>query len=233
MSLERATSSEYEAEANRLRAQIAAKIDALNERLTPSNMASEVASRAGIADLSWSGALAYASKRHPLPTAIIGLGVGIWAFSALRPRSGRGSVRGALAVPARTSAEAIVDSAARVFRQRAEEKRRAFVDVAQAHVATGAETLSVAIEKQLEFCDRSGAWRRQHSTPDRVFDRGCARGRPRKPVAETFAHLSTGVFRTSLEPVRWTEITERRRLNALSNWPEAAEHQMSPRSSRS
>ncbi len=149
MSLENPTSSEYEAEANRLRAQIAAKIDALNERLTPSNMASEVASRAGIADLSWSSAIAYASKRHPLPVAIIGLGVGIWAFSALRPRSGREGVR-ALAAPARRSAESIVNSAARVFRQRAEEKRRAFVDVAQAHVATGAETLSVAIDRQLE-----------------------------------------------------------------------------------
>ena len=72
-----ATSSEYEAEANRLRAQIGVTVDALRSGLTPSNLASEAASRVGLADLSWGGAFDYASKRHPVPTAIIGLGRGI------------------------------------------------------------------------------------------------------------------------------------------------------------
>jgi hypothetical protein len=67
-----AASSEYEAEANRLRAQIGVTVDALRSGLTPSNLASEAASRVGIADLSWGGAFDYASKRHPVPTAIIG-----------------------------------------------------------------------------------------------------------------------------------------------------------------
>jgi hypothetical protein len=40
-----ATSSEYEAQANRLRAQIGARVDALQSELTPSNLASEAASR--------------------------------------------------------------------------------------------------------------------------------------------------------------------------------------------
>ena len=67
-----ATSSEYEAEANRLRAQIGVAMGALRSGLTPSNLASEAASRVGMADLSWAGAFDYASKRHPVPTAIIG-----------------------------------------------------------------------------------------------------------------------------------------------------------------
>jgi hypothetical protein len=143
------TSSEYEAEANRLRAQIGATVDALNDRLTPSKLASEVASSVGIVDMSWSGAFHYASRRHPVPTAIIGLGIGLWALAALRKRS-RDENTAVLAAPMRESAESIVDSATRVLRQRAEAKRRQFVDIAQAHVAKGAATLSDEIEKKLE-----------------------------------------------------------------------------------
>ena len=84
-----ATSSEYEAEANRLRAQIGVTMGALRSGLTPSNLASEAASRVGIADLSWGGAFDYASKRHPVPTAIIGLGVALWTMSAVRNRGRR------------------------------------------------------------------------------------------------------------------------------------------------
>jgi hypothetical protein len=81
------TSGEYEAEANRLRAQIGITIGLLRSSLTPSNIASEAASRAGIADLSWAGAFDYASKRHPVPTAIIGLGIALWTTSAVRNRT--------------------------------------------------------------------------------------------------------------------------------------------------
>jgi hypothetical protein len=142
-------SSEYEAEANRLRAQIGVTIGALRSSLTPSNIASEAASRAGIADLSWGGAFDYAIKRHPVPTAIIGFGLALWTMSAVRNRAGRGDVA-ALTSPLRESSEAILDSATRVFRERAEAKRREFVDVAQAQVATGAAMLSDEIEKKIE-----------------------------------------------------------------------------------
>ena len=86
MGLNVATSSEYEAEANRLRARIGVTIDGLRTHLTPSHIASEAASRAGIADLSWSGAFEYACKRHPLPTAVIGLGLALLTLSAARHR---------------------------------------------------------------------------------------------------------------------------------------------------
>jgi len=149
-----ATSDAYEAEANRLRAEIGASVDALRRRLTPSNMASEAAARAGIADLSWAGALDYASKRHPVPTAVIGFGIALWAISALRKRARRENIAD-LTGPLRESSESILDSATRVFRERAEAKRREFVDVAQAQVASGAAMLSDQIEKKLEtFTDR-------------------------------------------------------------------------------
>ena len=116
------TSGEYEAEANRLRAQIGVTIGVLRSTLTPSNIASEAASRAGIADLSWTGAFDYASKRHPVPTAIIGFGIALWTMSAVRNRARRGHVA-ALTGPLRESSDSIVESATRVFRERAEAKR--------------------------------------------------------------------------------------------------------------
>jgi hypothetical protein len=143
------TSSEYEAEANRLRAQIGVTIGSLRSNLTPSNLASEAALRAGIADLSWGGAFDYASKRHPVPTAIIGFGIALWTMSAVRNRARHGHVA-ALTAPLTESSDSILESATRVFRERAEAKRREFVDVAQAQVATGAAMLSDEIEKKLE-----------------------------------------------------------------------------------
>ena len=188
MRLNVATSDAYEAEANRLRAEIGASVDALRRRLTPSNMASEAAARAGIADLSWAGALDYASKRHPVPTAVIGFGIALWAISALRKRARRENIAD-LTGPLRELSELILDLATRVFRERAEAKRREFVDVAQAQVASGAAMLSDQIEKKLEtFTDRVPGGI-QRPTADRIVysDRvgGCAGG----PAAKTVACL--------------------------------------------
>jgi hypothetical protein len=144
-----ATSGEYEAEANRLRAQIGATIDGLRTHLTPSNLASEAASRVGIADVSWSGAFGYASKRHPIPTAVIGFGVALLMTSAIRKRATRGKVY-PLSTSLRETADSLFESASRVFRERAETKRREFIDVARTQVATGAAMLSDEIEKKLE-----------------------------------------------------------------------------------
>jgi hypothetical protein len=149
-----ATSSEYEAEANRLRAQIGARVGALRSEFTPSNLATEAASRVGIADVSWGGAFDYASKRHPVPTAIIGLGLALWTMAAVRNR-GRRDHLAIIAEPLRDSSDSIVQSATKVFRERAEAKRREFVDVAQSQVATGATMLSDEIGKKLEtYIDR-------------------------------------------------------------------------------
>jgi hypothetical protein len=143
-----ATSSEYEAEANRLRAQFGVTMGALRSGLTPSNLAPEAASRVGL-PISWGGAFDYASKRHPVPTAIIGLGVALWTMSAVRNRGRRDPVA-VLTTPLRDSSESIVQSATKVFQERAEAKRREFADAAQSQVATGATMLSDEIGKKLE-----------------------------------------------------------------------------------
>ena len=146
MSANVSSSSDYEAQANRLRAQMGVTIDELQSSLTPSKLVSEAASRAGIADLSWSGAFDFASKRHPVPTAIIGLGIALWTLSAARDRARRNR----LTLPLRESSSTLVNSATKVFRERAEAKRREFVGAAQVQVATGAAKLSDEIERRLE-----------------------------------------------------------------------------------
>jgi len=148
MTLTAPTSSDYEAKANRLRAQIGATVQDLRFSLRPSNLASEAATRAGIADLSWSGAFDFAGRRHPVPTAIIGLGIAFWTLAALRRRKADGLAT--FTPPLRETSASLVESATRVLRDRAEIKRREFVNVAQAQIATGAAKLSDEVERRLE-----------------------------------------------------------------------------------
>ncbi len=143
------SSSDYEAQANRLRAEMGRTIDQLRTSMTPSNLASEAASRVGVSDLSWSGALDFAGKRHPVPTAIIGLGLALWTMSAVRGR-GKGRTLAAFTSPVTQSSSSLVDSATRVLRERAEAKRREFVGAAQTQVVSGAEKLSDEIERRVE-----------------------------------------------------------------------------------
>ena len=142
------TSSDYEAEANRLRAQMRATIEELRFNLTPSNLASEAATRAGVADLSWAGVFEYASKRHPVPTAIIGVGIALWTLSAIRKRTRANGA--SLTSPLRETSASLVESATKVLQERAEAKRREFVGVAQAQIATGVARFSDEVERKLE-----------------------------------------------------------------------------------
>ena len=149
MSTNVSRSSDYEAQANRLRAEMGATIDALRSSLAPSNLASEAASRVGLADVSWSGALEFAGKRHPVPTAIIGLGIALWTLSAVRGRAKSNAIA-SLGSPLTESSSSLIDSATKVLRQRAEAKRQEFIGTAQAHVVSGAEQLSDEIERRVE-----------------------------------------------------------------------------------
>jgi hypothetical protein len=142
------TSGDYETQANRLRSQMTQTVDELRSNLTPSKLASEAASRAGITDLSWRGAVDFASTRHPGPTAIAGFGVAMWLLAAARKRNKEGVHD--VTLPLRESSTSLVDTATRVFRERAAAKQREFISVAQTHVAKGAEMLSDAIEDKLE-----------------------------------------------------------------------------------
>ena len=165
------TSAEYEAQANRLRSQMGETVDELRSNLTPSNLVSEAASRVGVSELSWRGALDFASTRHPGPTAIAGFGVALWLLAAARKRhpgptaiAGFGVALWLLAaarkrnkdgvhevtLPLRESSSSLVDTATRVFRERAATKQREFMGAAQTQVAKGAAMLSDAIEDKLE-----------------------------------------------------------------------------------
>ena len=137
------TSGDYEAQAIRLRSQMGRTVDELRSNLTPSKLASEAASRVGITDLSWRGAVDFASTRHPGPTAIAGFGV------AAARKSNKEGVH-EVTLPLRESSVSLVDTATRVFRERAEIKQREFMGAAQTHVAKGAAMLSDAIEQKLE-----------------------------------------------------------------------------------
>jgi hypothetical protein len=136
------TSGDYEAQANRLRSQTSRTVNELRSNLTPSKLASEAASRAGITDLSWRGAVDFASTRHPGPTAIAGFGAAL--------ASATKKVRTMSPLPLRESSASFVDTATRVFRERAATKQREFIGAAQTHVEKGASMLSDAIEQKLE-----------------------------------------------------------------------------------
>jgi hypothetical protein len=142
------TSGDYEAQANRLRSQMTRTVDELRSNLTPSKLASEAASRAGITDLSWRGAVDFASTRHPASTAIAGFGVALWLLAAARKRNKDGAHD--VILPLRESSASLVDTATRVFRERAATKQREFIGAAQTHVEKGASMLSDAIEQKLE-----------------------------------------------------------------------------------
>ena len=64
-------------------------------------------------------------------------------------RSKRGEVA-SLVSPLRESSESLVDSASRVFRERAAIKRRELVRAAQARIAAGAERLADEVERKLD-----------------------------------------------------------------------------------
>ena len=136
------TSGEYEAQATRLRAQMGETVEELRSNLTPSKLASEAASRVGVSELSWRGALDFASSRHPGPAAIAGFGVALWLLAAARKRNKERVHE--VTMPLRESSSSLVDTAARVFRERAATKQREFMGAAQTQIATGAAMIAAA-----------------------------------------------------------------------------------------
>ena len=80
---------EYEQEADRTRAELRSTWAQLRENLTPSNLAEEIAQESGLRDITPAAVFDFGARRHPVPTALIGLGIGLFAFAlARRSRSG-------------------------------------------------------------------------------------------------------------------------------------------------
>ena len=81
------TSGDYEAQANRLRAEMGKTVAELRSNLTPSNCSfrSGVARRGHRALVA--GRRGFRKHRHPGPTAIAGFGVALWLLAAARKRN--------------------------------------------------------------------------------------------------------------------------------------------------
>ena len=143
------TSSDYEAEADRVQKQIDKTVRELRSRLTVSNLASEAAAGVGLDQDGLVGAIERTVKRYPVPAAVVGVGVGLWALVTVRNRSKRTDVA-ELALPLRQSSDSLIDSATQVFRDRAALKRRELVRSAQAKIAVGAEKVADELERKLD-----------------------------------------------------------------------------------
>jgi hypothetical protein len=72
----------------------------------------------------------------------------LWLLAAARKRNKEGAHD--VTLPLRESSASLVDTATRVFRERAATKQREFMGAAQTHVEKGASMLSDAIEQKLE-----------------------------------------------------------------------------------
>jgi hypothetical protein len=133
---------ELERQANRVRSEIGATVDQLRMRLTPRNIAAEIAEGSGLRDLTPRSFVDFAARRHPVSTVLAGLGLGVLAFTVLRSseKSGPG---GAL----RDTLGALTQSARNSFQSHAAAKREDFIRAAEAQLSAGAEHVSDAIEK--------------------------------------------------------------------------------------
>jgi hypothetical protein len=140
---------ECEEDANRIRARLSSTIAQLRINLAPANLVDELVRGSGLPDASPASVLNFAARRHPIPTALIGVGIGLWAYSLARPKSTHGGEAGARGFFGSTG-ESLARSATNVFRDRAEAKRQEFVAVASSHIKAGATQLSDVIEKSVD-----------------------------------------------------------------------------------
>ena len=133
------------------------------------------------------------------PTAIIGLGIALWTLSAVRDRA-RSSRLASLTSPLRESSSSLVNSATKVFRERAEAKRREFVDAAQAQVATGAAKLSDEIERRLESVIDRVPGEIESPAAYRVHDSGRASVCARRSAVQTLTIGSRAAHLIQFDP---------------------------------
>lgn len=138
-----------EVEANRARDRLAATVNALRDNLRPDQLADEAARGSGLDGWSAASVFDAATKRHPVPTALVAIGISLWAFTLLR-RSAKNSGASGMRRSLRETVSALGQSATDVFRERAEQKRREFVGVANSHIESGLSSLADTIEKKLD-----------------------------------------------------------------------------------
>jgi hypothetical protein len=134
---------EYEDEANRLRARINATMRQLRSNLEPANIVEELKQSSGLDGVTPATALNFAMRRYPVPTLLVGLGIGVWAYSMIRPHSLR---EGTLPAAARSLADGVTNA----FRDRVDAKRKAAIAVARSQLMKGATHVADAIERRVD-----------------------------------------------------------------------------------
>jgi len=161
MTIHEATPHDLEADAEKVRLRMGDTMAQLRQQLTPSSLVDEWAQNSGLKDITAEKILDYTARRHPVHTAIAGVGFGFLVYAALRRKKGSEidgtadrsssnfSVRDMLADLSATAATAL--------RDRAEVKRREIMDTAKIHVASAAEELSGTMEKGLDDVLARGA----------------------------------------------------------------------------
>jgi hypothetical protein len=140
------TPAKYEDEANRIRDRMGATLSQLRTNLRPSNLLDEAARGIGLRDATPASVFGFGVKRHPVPTVLIGLGVGLLAFAVVRNNSSAGAAKGFVG----ENAASLARSATNVFRERAETRRRDLMSAADAHIKAGASQLTDMIEKGVD-----------------------------------------------------------------------------------
>lgn len=132
---------ECERQADRVRSQIGATLNQLRTKLTPRNIVDEIAEGSGLRDLTPRSFVDFAARRHPVSTVLVGLGLGVLAFSVLRSseKSGAGGLRETLG--------ALTQSVRNTFQTHAAAKREDFVRAAEAQLSAGADHVRNAVEK--------------------------------------------------------------------------------------
>jgi hypothetical protein len=160
METSEASPGELQDEADRLRDEIGETADRLRRRLTPSRLLDEWMETSGVKETSAGRILDFAARRHPLPTVLLGAGLGFLIHRAVR---GKHRGRGVLAIdadhlgngpwPPRTSDDlvgSVTSTAANEFRERARARQHELAAKARAHAASTADELSAVLERTLD-----------------------------------------------------------------------------------
>jgi hypothetical protein len=153
---------ELEADANRLRAQLAVTVDQLRHQLTPAHLLDEWAESSGLKGTTPNEIFDFAARRHPVPTVLVGAGLGILAYAIARRRNIQNRQLDLTPNRPRDDREprrrdsttdivgSLTETAAKAFRERAEAQQEAVIDAAKTRVASAAGQLSGTMERKLD-----------------------------------------------------------------------------------
>jgi hypothetical protein len=153
MTVHAETPREIEVDAERARVQIGETLTQLKQQLKPAHLVDEWSESNGFKDITAEKILDYTTRRHPVQTAVAGIGFGLLVYAAARRRGGKDvdgeqAHRGNFSV--RTMLADLTATAATTFRERAESKRREVMDAAKVHVASAAQDIGDTVEKSID-----------------------------------------------------------------------------------